>query len=614
LNQERFDELARGLATNRLSRRQVIKSFVVGVLLAGPLGAISEKPASASPKCVKASCVSNAKQPYASCKKRCGNLSDPGRRRSCLTKCNDAFAGQLLTCGCVAYDINSSTPGVCGSPCTAKTLFARARKNTNYLKIARYLTSNPGGFKAKGAPKATVLRQAGKQIGEVLQASYTHPGNSRRTAELFYVEDTVNRTKVQVLAYLYEKGTLKYLLGVNVNSGEVQKEPVHAQQGPAKASSAGPNDKFSSAPTPTSASYANVAVRSAGSSTCSSICNKGCAYAAGAVCGPVGAFLCNAGAVALGAATTGAGAVAGLAACGSVAAWSCKEGAKAGPCSDFCKSACDCAPLENCAGGYGYYSCCGGCQTCNQGKCASTCRATTQTCCAPSGGTRPICVGLCPLGQHLHENTCHCVCDDGSRPCGPNLDKQKCCANGLTCCKGQCVDANSDPSNCGACGNACPAGESCNQGTCENKCGGSSGVSCPPDKPDCCKGQCVDTNSDPSNCGKCVNACPSDKPLCCKGVCLDPYADTYDCRDCDCLPNSMCCGRIDTNAHVLVPGYACSPVGYGCCFDSTHSRNWADYCRIPANVDWNNFGDVCCASLGTDQPPSCAPCESYTGP
>ena len=38
--QERFDELAKGLATKRLSRRQVLKSFVAGALLATPLGAL----------------------------------------------------------------------------------------------------------------------------------------------------------------------------------------------------------------------------------------------------------------------------------------------------------------------------------------------------------------------------------------------------------------------------------------------------------------------------------------------------------------------------------------------------------------------------------------------
>src|SRR3712207_2115345 len=38
--QERFDELAKGLATNQLSRGLVIMGFLAGVLLAGTLGAL----------------------------------------------------------------------------------------------------------------------------------------------------------------------------------------------------------------------------------------------------------------------------------------------------------------------------------------------------------------------------------------------------------------------------------------------------------------------------------------------------------------------------------------------------------------------------------------------
>src|SRR5215217_3634733 len=47
MNEEQFDELARALTTNRLSRWQVLKSFAAGVLLAGPLGALWHSPASA---------------------------------------------------------------------------------------------------------------------------------------------------------------------------------------------------------------------------------------------------------------------------------------------------------------------------------------------------------------------------------------------------------------------------------------------------------------------------------------------------------------------------------------------------------------------------------------
>jgi hypothetical protein len=40
VHQERFDDLARALATNQLSRGQVLKSLVAGVFLATPLGVL----------------------------------------------------------------------------------------------------------------------------------------------------------------------------------------------------------------------------------------------------------------------------------------------------------------------------------------------------------------------------------------------------------------------------------------------------------------------------------------------------------------------------------------------------------------------------------------------
>jgi hypothetical protein len=49
--QARFDTLARGLATNRLSRGQVLKTFATGLLLAGPLGAIKATNVSAAGTC-----------------------------------------------------------------------------------------------------------------------------------------------------------------------------------------------------------------------------------------------------------------------------------------------------------------------------------------------------------------------------------------------------------------------------------------------------------------------------------------------------------------------------------------------------------------------------------
>lgn len=50
MNQERFDELTRTLATGKLSRRQVLKALGAGALLSGPLSALAAAPASAKKK------------------------------------------------------------------------------------------------------------------------------------------------------------------------------------------------------------------------------------------------------------------------------------------------------------------------------------------------------------------------------------------------------------------------------------------------------------------------------------------------------------------------------------------------------------------------------------
>jgi hypothetical protein len=80
--------------------------------------------------------------------------------------------------------------------------------------------------------------------------------------------------------------------------------------------------------------------------------------------------------------------------------------------------------------------------------------------------------------------------DDGADDTG--------CLPGLTPCPAGCVDTNSDPGNCGACGHTCGAAEVCNEGRCAGSCG-SGRLACP--------SGCVDPQTDLANCGTCGNAC-----------------------------------------------------------------------------------------------------------
>ncbi|MFN8592171.1 MAG: pentapeptide repeat-containing protein [Thermomicrobiales bacterium] len=57
------------------------------------------------------------------------------------------------------------------------------------------------------------------------------------------------------------------------------------------------------------------------------------------------------------------------------------------------------------------------------------------------------------------------------------------CRNGLTSCDGTCVDTNTDPNNCGECGHVCPDGQACANGGC----GG-----CPAGQEELDNGSCAD--------------------------------------------------------------------------------------------------------------------------
>ena len=74
------------------------------------------------------------------------------------------------------------------------------------------------------------------------------------------------------------------------------------------------------------------------------------------------------------------------------------------------------------------------------------------------------------------------------------------CAEGQTDCGGVCVDTCCNNQHCGACGNVCPAGETCFEGIC----GCPSGLCCAEGET-ICNGTCVATCCDNNNCGACGN-------------------------------------------------------------------------------------------------------------
>lgn len=95
-------------------------------------------------------------------------------------------------------------------------------------------------------------------------------------------------------------------------------------------------------------------------------------------------------------------------------------------------------------------------------------------------------------------------CREGQCSCGTS----KLCGTGFKCCnvggESGCKSVNSDPNNCGTCGNKCNSGEICQNGEC--KCQG--GAACQQGEA-CCDTGCVNVMNDVNNCGQCNVLCDS---------------------------------------------------------------------------------------------------------
>jgi hypothetical protein len=139
----------------------------------------------------------------------------------------------------------------------------------------------------------------------------------------------------------------------------------------------------------------------------------------------------------------------------------------------------------------------------NCGRCGSACNPP------PTGAA-----SICSQGQ------CHWVCADGN---------QDVCLNRTSGLK-ECVDLQTDKNHCGGCELECVEGTCCVPGQCTRICTSSTPSTsstkpatkaesvCPNDRPTVCSGVCVDTTSDPSNCGKCGLQC--DRATCVNGYCI----------------------------------------------------------------------------------------------
>jgi hypothetical protein len=225
-------------------------------------------------------------------------------------------------------------------------------------------------------------------------------------------------------------------------------------------------------------------------------------------------------------------------------------------------------------------------------------------------------------------DTCHGTCQCGLGP--P-------CSAAAVCCASNCVDIQTDVTQCGACGNACPAGPPNSTPVCSD---GACGWACNPGFVPC-SGACVDVKSDPTNCGNCGNVCLGSSGVCsagsctaacsegrtnCSQACVDTQTDPRHCGSCDnaCTapPNSTADCTKGSCGFSCAPGL--TPCGGACvdlAKDADNCGACGHVCPVPSNsqrfcseaacgfkcaTGYTNCGSYC-ARLDSD-PGNCGAC------
>ncbi|MBI5514993.1 MAG: hypothetical protein HY909_14550 [Deltaproteobacteria bacterium] len=242
--------------------------------------------------------------------------------------------------------------------------------------------------------------------------------------------------------------------------------------------------------------------------------------------------------------------------------------------SDSCPPAQHCDPMTN--------ACVAGCRA-DEGCAGSpaTPRCNTMT---------HMCVGCvtsdqCPAGM---------LCMGGA--CAMGCDPMRPCPTGQSCCSGMCLDTQTNPMNCGTCGNACTAANGvagCAAGACTV-------ASCSAGFGDCdmmaANGCEASTATSAAHCGRCGSACmagPRSTAMCAMGACAVMCEAGF--ADCDMMASNGC--EVDTRSNPM----RCGGCGTVCSAPNAVATCAAGVCGVGAcNAGFGNCDMMASNGCETD--------------
>ena len=149
---------------------------------------------------------------------------------------------------------------------------------------------------------------------------------------------------------------------------------------------------------------------------------------------------------------------------------------------------------------------------------------------------------------------------------------RKTCQGGLLRCGSRCVEASSDPGNCGGCGHGCGPGGTCENGACRLTCGGKT-CQFPNASARCESGECV--------LGQCAAGWQNCDGIPATGCETDILTDVDHCGDC----STQCYDGLAHGTRTCVAGRcgATCDEGFASCDDNAH-------CNIDLRTDLQHCG------------------------